>query len=56
MPDLSELTQMAEYASRHFDGAWSIDFLQDAKGGWWLTDMAIATASYHWPGCKNEKR
>lgn len=56
MPDMSELNLMAEYTSRHFDGAWSVDFLEDTDGNWWLTDMAVASASYHWPGCEHEHR
>lgn len=32
-------------------GSWSVDFLEDAGGKWWLTDMALAERSFHWPGC-----
>lgn len=56
MPPMDELTAMAEYTSRHFDGAWSVDFLEDVDGKWWLTDMALASTSYHWPGCKQESK
>lgn len=28
---------------------WSIDFLQDVHGEWWLIDVARARQSYHWP-------
>ena len=56
MPDTTELKQMAQYVSNNFNGAWSIDFLQDTKGDWWLTDMAIAMASYHWPSCENKNK
>lgn len=55
-PDMTELTKMAEYVSERFDGSWSVDFLQDSKGDWWLTDMALASSSYHYPGCPNEKK
>ena len=34
-------------------GKWSVDFAQDAAGKWWLTDMALAQSSYHFPGCEN---
>lgn len=27
---------------------WSVDFLQDAHGAWWMTDMAPAALSYRW--------
>lgn len=56
MPDMTELDQMAAYVSRYFDGAWSVDFLQDSEGAWWLTDMALASASYHWPECPNAEK
>lgn len=56
MPDMKELTKLAEYISQQFMHAWSIDFLQDTDGNWWLTDMALANASYHWPGCPNNKK
>jgi hypothetical protein len=54
IPDLQELTLMTEYISRHFSKAWSIDFLQDREGNWWVTDMALASTSYHWRGCEQE--
>lgn len=32
-------------------GGWSVDWLQDANGKWWLTDMAVEILSYKWkPG------
>ena len=40
----------AVLATEH--GDWSVDFLQDAEGKWWLTDMAEADKAYHWPECK----
>lgn len=46
------LQQMAEYVSNRIPDAWSIDFLQDEHGAWWLIDMALAKSSYHWNGCK----
>ncbi len=27
---------------------WSVDLLQDATGGWWLTDMALGDESFRW--------
>jgi hypothetical protein len=51
MPDMEELTKLAEYVSKQFSFAWSIDFLQDIDGNWWLTDMALSNSSYHWPDC-----
>ena len=48
---LGLLAVVAEGATDFND--WSVDFLQDAKGDWWLTDMAKASRSYHWPDCPN---
>jgi len=55
-PDMVELTKMAEYVSARFDGSWSVDFMQDSKGDWWLTDMALASSSYHYPDCPNKEK
>ena len=49
--EVAELTAMADTAAKAFDGYWSLDFSQDAKGKWWAIDMAIGERSYHWPGC-----
>lgn len=54
MPDMDELTKLSEYVSQQFLGAWSIDFLQDSEGKWWLIDMALASTSYHWPTCEHK--
>lgn len=48
-----EMKLMAEYIGRFFKSAWSIDFLQSIDGKWWVTDMAVATRSYHFADCKN---
>ncbi len=44
------LSAMVEQAMEHFYGAqkWSVDCLQDVDGKWWITDMAVAEASYTW--------
>ena len=36
-------------------GYWSLDFLQDAIGGWWLTDMALGERSFKWNPEKEEE-
>lgn len=36
------------------DGAWSVDACQTVSGDWYVTDMAVAADSFHWPGCPNE--
>lgn len=50
-PDIAELTDIAARASKACGGAWSVDLLE-TKRGWFLTDMALAAASFHWDGCK----
>jgi len=52
--DEKELELMAKYVGRWFTGYWSVDFLQDKNGLWWLTDMAVGGRSYHYPNCKNK--
>lgn len=56
LPDMTELYKLAEYVGSGFGYAWSIDFMQDEKDNWWLTDMALASTSYHYPDCPNGKR
>ncbi len=50
--ELAILTAYAEKAGAALGGSWSIDFLETEKG-WYLTDMAVASRSYHWPECQN---
>ena len=54
-----QLISMGEHAIRAAfavgGGEWSVDFAEDVNGKWWLTDMALADSSYHWPGCPNKK-
>lgn len=52
MPDMVELNKLGEYISKSFAFAWSVDFLQDISGNWWLTDMALGNSSYHFPRCE----
>ena len=40
---------VAEALSPLHSGGWSVDFLQDRAGDWWLIDVAKANQSYHWP-------
>ena len=35
--------------------AWSVDLLATRKG-WFVTDMAEAERSFHWPGCPVEQQ
>jgi len=41
---------IAESATMALGGAWSVDVLDTARG-WYLTDMAEAHKSFHWPDC-----
>lgn len=40
------LSKLARSVSKAIPGAWSMDFLQDVDGKWWLIDMAEAHKSY----------
>jgi hypothetical protein len=42
------LTLCAQDANAVCPGYWSVDFLQDRDGKWWLTDMAAGERSYMW--------
>lgn len=43
---------LAEAVAAAFsDGEWSVDLLLTRRG-WFVTDMAIASWSYHYPGCE----
>ena len=47
------LTVLAERAAAACpEQDWSIDFLETERG-FYLTDMAVASRSFHWKGCKN---
>lgn len=53
--ELDHITSIVEAAGAAVGGAWSIDVLQAHLGGhdWFVTDMALAEDSFHWPGCPN---
>ena len=45
------LAEMSKAISKELSlpkGGWSIDWLQDKDGKWWLTDMAVEVLSYRW--------
>ncbi len=50
--DPSEFLPIAQRVADHFraDGAWSVDLLPTDRG-WFVTDMALAEESFHWPEC-----
>ncbi|MCK5613414.1 hypothetical protein KAR91_66705, partial [Candidatus Pacearchaeota archaeon] len=51
----SEITLLSGLSSKvgaAIGGSWSIDWLwSEQEGKWYLTDMAEADVSYHWPKC-----
>ena len=50
MDDLDMLSMLASAAGQACGGAWSVDLLE-TKRGWYVTDMAEALRSWHWPDC-----
>jgi len=46
------LIRHTEYVAKHFKGYWSVDWLQDKNGDWYLIDMADGENSFHYPDCK----
>jgi hypothetical protein len=52
LDDLQTLTALTQAAAAAVGGGyWSVDFLQDEDGGWWLTDMAEGEKSFRYePG------
>ncbi len=46
-----EVECLARAAGRAVGGEWSVDIL-DTKDGWYVTDMATAKRSRHWPECR----
>lgn len=51
----SDLQSLAVRASKAVGGFWSVDIL-DTERGWYVTDMAHADRSWHWPGCEAAKQ
>lgn len=50
--DMSELEDLARRAGRAVGGSWSVDILE-TKRGWFVTDLAEASKSFHWEGCEH---
>lgn len=51
MPDAEACRTLARAAGRAVPGSWSIGLLHTARG-WFVTDMAEAAKSWHWPNCE----
>lgn len=49
--NIEELKQLAVLAAGLYGCYASVDIAMDVTGKWWLTDMATAEDSYHWPSC-----
>lgn len=47
---VAELNTLAAKAGAAVGGAWSVDLIETQRG-WFITDMAEASKSYHWPEC-----
>ena len=48
--DEEEVRELVARAGAAVGGAWSVDVLETERG-WFVTDMAEAEKSWHWPGC-----
>lgn len=46
--DFHTLRDWTERAGRALGGYWSVDWIQDVYGGWWLTDMALGDDSFRY--------
>lgn len=49
--DRQTVTDLAAHAGHVLGGRWSIDVL-DTRNGWFITDVAEAERSFHWPDCE----
>lgn len=54
--EFRQLWLWSEQISLLLGGGWSIDWLKDADGNWWLTDMAEDYKSYIWGHDKNQPK
>lgn len=50
--DCEIVRDLASRAGQACGGRWSVDVLETDRG-WYVTDLAIAELSWHWPGCPN---
>ncbi len=49
--EVAELMAASEQITKKLRDYWSVDFLY-ANDQWWITDMAIGKASFHYPECR----
>jgi 8-oxo-dGTP pyrophosphatase MutT (NUDIX family) len=52
-PQETIIRDIAARAGAAIGGAWSVDILETRRG-WYVTDMAEASKSFHWPGCTRD--
>jgi hypothetical protein len=52
---LEDVKTLASRAGAALGGHWSVDIL-DTERGWFVTDCAVASDSFHWEGCENASR
>lgn len=52
---LAAIKDLASRAGAALGGEWSIDVLSTDRG-WFITDCAVASNSFHWEGCDNAER
>jgi len=50
--EITHLTELTDKVAKHFEGFWSLDWLQDINGKWYAIDMAPGAKSYHWKDCE----
>lgn len=50
--DLETVLSLARRAGEAAGGSWSVDMIETSRG-WFVTDMAEAEKSFHWPGCEH---
>jgi hypothetical protein len=48
--DKKAIRNLVSDVTRQIEGEWSVDCLWTDRG-WYVTDMAVAATSYHWPAC-----
>lgn len=46
--EIKELVSLSETVAKALPGFWSVDFLQDVNGKWYLIDMALGNKSFCW--------
>ncbi len=54
--DGEKLDEIAAAIGAKFTGGWSVDCCNTTDGLWYVTDMAEAARSFHWPDCPHAGR